>query len=85
MENSKDREIGNVDCNVSLECLKGEEVCGKVLFFLHCNAFDDFVMPSVFVGQENRLEEDPLWAFITATNLVECVPLVEAVVVIVDG
>ena len=65
--------------------MKGEEVCGKVLFFRHCNAFDDFVMPWVFVGQENRLEVDPVQAFITATNLVECIPLVEAVVVIVDG
>ena len=42
-------------------------------------------MPWVFVGQENGLEVDSVQAFITATNLVECVPLVEAVVVIVDG
>ena len=62
-----------------------QRLCRDVLFVLHCNTFDDFVVPRVFIGQVNRFEIDPVHAIVIVMHLIECVPLSEAVVVVVDG
>ena len=45
---------GDVEMHIGIERLKGEEFCRDVLFVLHCNAFDDFVVPRVLIRQVNR-------------------------------
>ena len=72
---------GDVEMDLGLKCLKGKELYWDVLFVLHGNALDDFVAPRVSSGQINRLEVYP----VAVAHLVERIPLVVAVVVVVDG